>query len=109
MPPVARADLPRRFARGEREIRSSHLTHEFVEARARRPAELLAREARVAEQVIYLGRTVVLRMDAQDDLAGFDLGGGVIDTHHDGMLVDTRPAKFEFDAHLARGEQYELA
>ena len=61
--------LDKRVARGRDEIAFHHLTHQFVERGARRPAQLLARFGRVAEQGLDFGRAIVPWVDTHDHVA----------------------------------------
>src|ERR1044072_3741059 len=65
------AGLPPRPAPWEQlDVRVSHHARHLLEARARHPAELLARLGRVADQVLDLGRAQEARIDPDVMLGG---------------------------------------
>src|ERR1700735_5293134 len=66
---LAIGDLPP----GDIEIACHHLLDELGKGRFRLPAELLVRLAGVANQLVYLGRAEINRIDANDVLAGLSV------------------------------------
>ena len=68
-----------------------HLGDQFGQRRRRRPAQLLLGLGRIAQQRLDLGRAVVARVDAHDDLAwlapGLVAGDGVDDADLGGALA----------------------
>src|ERR1700682_1018780 len=65
---------------GNRKIARHHFLDELRKARLRLPAELLARLAGVADQLVDFGVTKIRRVDANDGLAGFPVDAGFFDT-----------------------------
>src|ERR1700733_2101476 len=64
---------------GDLEIACHHLLDQLGKRRFRRPAELLARLAGVADQLIDLGGAEINRIDANDGLAGLSVDAGFLD------------------------------
>ena len=56
------------LALGQRQVGADHLGDQVGERRLRRPIQLLARLARVADERVDLGRAEVDRVDADDRL-----------------------------------------
>src|ERR1017187_7210944 len=73
---LAIATLPPRNGK----IACHHFLDELREARLRRPAELLARLAGVADQLIDFGGAEIGRIDPNERLAGFPVEPGFLDT-----------------------------
>src|SRR5512138_497617 len=61
--------LDERIAARREVVGLDHLLDQLAQRRAWRPAELLARLRRIAEQRLDLGGPVVTRVDAHDDVA----------------------------------------
>src|SRR5579863_1718852 len=93
-------------------VARDHLLDEVGEARLRLPTELLERLRGVADQEIDLRRAEILRIDANDGLAGFPVDTGFVDALAPPLdrAADFLERQFDEFAHRTRlaGGQHEI-
>ena len=86
-----------------------HFLHQLGQRDLGRPAQLIARLGRVAEQGFDFGRAVVARVDLHDHVAHLDLGAVTGDGGDDADFLVALAFEAQRDAQLGRGEFNELA